>query len=236
MGTFSHFSVSAGKADAGIVILIKQKIEDEDIANLQGKSIPINSKPTDLEEITILNYFKTIQKPSFVSEPAINLTEIEQISEERNENNTFKQNEIIHNFYTGTYFLYGKNKDDDQKVIKSPCRILINENDKAIFEISGRTYSFKSKSISLVNNFLYIEIDNKLFNDKGFYTFSLSPTTKPKFITGIASFINAENKPMSRRVVLYKYSSSISDYENLANSSIEKNENDIPLTNAIGFE
>lgn len=220
MGTFSHFSISAGKADAGVVIFVKQQKADSDFVHLQGKSYLINSKLTDKEEITIQKYFKALKTPSFISEPAINLNELEQITNELNLNNNYKQNEIIHNYYTGSYFLYGKNKNDDNKLIKSPCRIWIDETNEAVFEINGRTYSFKSKSISLINNFLYIEIDNKLFNDKGFYTFSLSPTQQPKYITGIASFINAENKPMSRRVVLYKYSNSINDYENLVSSSI----------------
>jgi len=223
MGTFSHFSISAGKADAGVVIFVKQKEEIGEFEHLQGKTYMLNNKLTDKEEITIQKYFKALKTPSFISEPAINLHELEQITNELNINNNFKQNEIIHHYYTGSYFLYGKNKNDDDKLIKSPCRIWIDENNDAVFEINGRTYSFKSKSISLINNFLYIEIDNKLFNDKGFYTFSLSPTQLPKYITGIATFINAENRPMSRRVVLYKYSNSINDYENLTSSNISFN-------------
>ena len=37
------------------------------------------------------------------------------MSEKLNENSNFNQNEIIRNYYAGTYFLYGKNKNDDNK-------------------------------------------------------------------------------------------------------------------------
>ncbi len=230
MGTFSHFSVSSGKADAGVVIFVKQKLENQSFEELKGKSVMLHQELYDKEEQIIQKYFKALKTPSFASEPAINLHELEQITHELNQTPNSKQNEIINTYYSGTYFLYGKNKNDDNKLIKSPCRIWIDQNNEAVFEINGRTYSFKSKSLSLINNFLYIEIDNKLFNDKGFYTFSLSPTQSPKFITGIANFINAENKPMSRRIVLYKYSEVISDFDQLNSSSIHFLENNDELS------
>lgn len=236
MGTFSHFSVSKSKPDAGIVVFVRQNTTETDFEKLEPKSIAPDEKLPEGEEKIIQDYFSALPCATIAPATANSLKEITALTAQLQAlAGKNKDLDLVQKFYVGAYILFAQDPKNPGFLLKTPARLCIGSTNELIFELSGRNYQFESLKIEMRKNFLYIEINNIYFGDKGFYVFDLPQSTQPTYIQGIGTFINAQNQPTAQKVLLHKQAQEVS-FESLENERVEKKDAPQPVRRFFGSE
>lgn len=201
-GTYSYFNSSDNTPTSGLIVL--RKLSDRETDDFA----PIVYIPGELidnqNDSLIVDYLRTQDEKKLQGARVNTLEKLRHLLEVRKTRKATKELEIIEKFYTGSYYLYGPAPESQGVILKTPCSISSSPEGELAFELWGRTYHFRSASMQLRKNLLYIEIENIWFDDRGMFVLSLPSSLYPEKISGIAVFIDANNRPVGQRILLIK--------------------------------
>ncbi len=133
--------------------------------------------------------------------------------------------DLIKNYYLGSYYLYYPKSDNSESLVKAPFIIGLDERGQIYAETLTEGHPYKSSLIEIREGILYIHCENQLFDEKENHIFNIGNETNPEVLFGISNTISVKKKlAIGIRNVLVKQK------ENFSEDNFEEKE--IPMNSA----
>jgi hypothetical protein len=104
------------------------------------------------------------------------------------------QQELIRNYFLGSYFLFYQKSDGSGTLIKAPFTIELDDTNQIIVQTITEGHLYRSSSIELRDGILYIHCENQVFNEKENHIFNVGNETNPEVLFGISNTISVKSK------------------------------------------
>ncbi len=102
--------------------------------------------------------------------------------------------DLIKNYYLGSYYLYYQKSDSSETLVKAPFIIGIDERGQMYAETLTEGHPYKSSLIEIREGILYIHCENQLFDEKENHIFNIGNETNPEVLFGISNTISVKKK------------------------------------------
>lgn len=102
--------------------------------------------------------------------------------------------ELIRNYFLGSYYLYYAKSDLSPTLIKAPFTIVEDEENNIVAETITEGHLYRSSLIELREGILYIHCENLVFNEKENHIFNVGNETNPEVLFGISNTISVKSK------------------------------------------
>jgi len=102
--------------------------------------------------------------------------------------------DLIKNYFLGSYFLYYQKSDNSRNLVKAP--FIIGTDDRGIIYSQTLTegHPYHSSLIELRDGILYIHCENQLFDEKENHIFNVGNETNPEVLFGVSNTISVKKK------------------------------------------
>lgn len=102
--------------------------------------------------------------------------------------------DLIKNYYLGSYYLYYPKSDDSDAIVKAPFIIGLDDRGQIYAETLTEGHPYKSSLIEIREGILYIHCENQLFDEKENHIFNIGNETNPEVLFGISNTISVKKK------------------------------------------
>ena len=102
--------------------------------------------------------------------------------------------DLIKNYYLGSYYLYYQKSDSSETLVKAPFIIGLDERGQIFAETLTEGHPYKSSLIEIREGILYIHCENQLFDEKENHIFNIGNETHPEVLFGISNTISVKKK------------------------------------------
>ena len=102
--------------------------------------------------------------------------------------------DLLKNYYLGSYHLYYQKSDNSDTLVKAPFIIGIDERGQIYAETLTEGHPYKSSLIEIRDGILYIHCENQLFDEKENHIFNVGNETNPEVLFGISNTISVKTK------------------------------------------
>ena len=104
------------------------------------------------------------------------------------------QQDLIKNYYLGSYHLYYQKSDSSRNLVKAPFIIGADERGHVFAKTLTEGHPYQSSLIELRDGVLYIHFENQVFDDKENHIFNVGNETNPEVLFGISNTISVKKK------------------------------------------
>jgi len=123
------------------------------------------------------------------------------------------QQDLLKNYYLGSYHLYYQKSDNSDLLVKAPFIIGIDERGQIYAETITEGHPYKSSLIEIRDGILYIHCENQLFDEKENHIFNVGNETNPEVLFGISNTISVKTKlAIGIRNVLVKQQENFNEF------------------------
>jgi len=102
--------------------------------------------------------------------------------------------ELIRNYFLGSYYLYYSKSDFSPIIIKAPFNFTEDDQGNIYAETITEGHLYRSTLIELREGILYIHCQNLVFNEKENHIFNVGNETNPEVLFGISNTISVKSK------------------------------------------
>lgn len=119
---------------------------------------------------------------------------------------------LIKNYFLGSYFLYYQKSDNSRNVVKAPFRINEDDRGQIYAETLTEGHPYRSSLIELRDGILYIHCENQAFDEKENHIFNVGNETNPEVLFGVSNTISVKKKlAIGIRNILIKQKNAFSE-------------------------
>ncbi|MBL7859204.1 MAG: hypothetical protein JNM57_16040 [Cyclobacteriaceae bacterium] len=104
------------------------------------------------------------------------------------------QQDLIKNYYLGSYHLYYQKSDNSKNLVKAPFVIGIDERGQIFAQTLTEGHPYRSSLIELRDGILYIHCENQVFDEKENHIFNVGNETNPEVLFGVSNTISVKKK------------------------------------------
>ncbi len=104
------------------------------------------------------------------------------------------QQDLIKNYYQGSYYLYYQKTDNSQNLVKAPFIIALDDRGQVYAETITEGHPYRSHLIEIRDGILYIHCENQLFDEKENHLFNVGNETKPEVLFGVSNTTSVTKK------------------------------------------
>lgn len=140
---------------------------------------------------------------SFKGTPSNHKNNIQHTKYSDNENGTLK---LVKKYFTGYYYRYFQKADNSPVLVKAPFIIKEDPHDIVVAETKTVGHRYKSTYMIIRDGALYMEFENKDWNEKETYIFNIGFEINPQVITGVSNTLNRKGQAIAIKNVLVKQS------------------------------
>ena len=102
--------------------------------------------------------------------------------------------ELIRNYYQGSYYLYYQKSDGSQALIKAPFIIASDDRGQIYAETLTEGHPYRSNFMEIREGILYIHCENQLFDEKENHIFNVGNETDPEVLFGVSNTISVKKR------------------------------------------
>ena len=102
--------------------------------------------------------------------------------------------DLLRNYYLGSYYLYYQKSDNSTALIKAPFIIGLDIRSQIYAETLTEGHPYRSSLIEIRDGILYIHCENQLFDEKENHIFNVGNETSPEVLFGISNTISVKTK------------------------------------------
>jgi hypothetical protein len=144
------------------------------------------------------------------------------------------QQDLIKNYYLGSYYLYYQKTDNSQNLVKAPFIIGLDDRGQVYAETITEGHPYRSNLIEIRDGILYIHCENQLFDEKENHLFNVGNETKPEVLFGVSNTTSVTKKlAIGIRNVLVKQKENFTQETFLETEvplhNAQKNENEVGI-------
>ncbi len=104
------------------------------------------------------------------------------------------QQDLIKNYYLGSYYLYYQKSDNSRNLIKAPFIIGVDDRSNIYVQTLTEGHPYRSNLIELRDSILYIHCENQVFDEKENHIFNVGNETNPEVLFGVSNTISVKKK------------------------------------------
>lgn len=102
--------------------------------------------------------------------------------------------DLIKNYFLGSYYLYYQKSDNSRNLVKAPFIIDTDERGQIYAQTVTEGHPYKSTLIELRDGILYIHCENQVFDEKENHIFNVGNETNPEVLFGVSNTISVKMK------------------------------------------
>jgi hypothetical protein len=102
--------------------------------------------------------------------------------------------DLIRNYYLGSYYLYYQKSDNSQTLVKAPFIIGLDDRSQIYAETLTEGHPYRSTLIEIREGILYIHCENQMFDEKENHIFNVGNETNPEVLFGVSNTISVKKK------------------------------------------
>ena len=102
--------------------------------------------------------------------------------------------ELIKNYFLGSYFLYYQKSDNSRNLIKAPFIIGVTDRENLYAQTLTEGHPYHCSSLELRDGILYMHFENQLFDEKENHIFNVGNETNPEVLFGVSNTISVKKK------------------------------------------
>ena len=104
------------------------------------------------------------------------------------------QQELIKNYFLGSYYLYYQKSDSSRNLVKAPFVIGVDERGQVLVQTITEGHPYRSSLVELRDGILYIHCENQVFDEKENHIFNVGNETNPEVLFGVSNTISVKMK------------------------------------------
>jgi len=187
-----------------------------------------NVKPKDLKLNVLLTYLGVPINDwddwKYYSKHISSETEKENQEQKMDINEQPKKNIIffnnLKNYYLGSYYLYYLKTDNNQRLIKTPFVIKL-ENNVIVIESSSEGQRYRSTVVKRMQNSLHVSCRNLDWDEDEIYLFNIGLERKPEVIFGVSITLTGKGSiPVAIKNILIKQSDNVASLDSESEKEI----------------
>ena len=113
---------------------------------------------------------------------------------ERKNSRKAGQQDLIKNYFLGSYHLYYQKSDSSKNLVKAPFVIKVDDRGQVLAETLTEGHPYRSSLVELRDGILYIHCENQLFDEKENHIFNVGNETHPEVLFGVSNTISVKKK------------------------------------------
>jgi len=102
--------------------------------------------------------------------------------------------DLIKNYYLGSYYLYYQKSDNSPTLVKAPFMIGLDDRGQIYAETLTEGHPYRSSLIEIRDGILYIHCENQVFDEKENHIFNVGNETNPEVLFGVSNTITVKKK------------------------------------------
>jgi hypothetical protein len=102
--------------------------------------------------------------------------------------------DLIINYFLGSYYLYYQKSDSTKNLVKAPFIIKADDRGQVIAETLTEGHPYRSSLVELRDGILYVHCENQLFDEKENHIFNVGNETNPEVLFGVSNTISVKKK------------------------------------------
>lgn len=102
--------------------------------------------------------------------------------------------DLIKNYFLGSYFLYYQKSDNSRNLVKAPFIIGLDDRGQIYSQTLTEGHPYQSTIIELRDGILYVHFENQLFDEKENHIFNVGNETNPEVLFGVSNTISVKKK------------------------------------------